>query len=258
MNAAARRADGTCMTADLDHSSIRKPAFAVRVLRRIWRLATDRPYRVMVRLQWLRPRALFQPDNDTSPNRYPRVFRFVASRLDVSSDLNILSYGCSSGEEVFSLREYFPAAAIKGIDINAGSIALCRKRLKRTPDTKISFAVADATIAENTASYDAIFCMAVLRHGRLDAPNVTRCDHLIRFEDFARTVADFARCLKPGGLLVIRHSNFRLCDALAGAAFEPILAIELPETAKKSPIFGPDNELMNGVAYLDTVFQKRG
>jgi len=42
------------------------------------------------------------------------------------------------------------------------------------------------------------------------------------------------------------------------AAFEPILAIELPETVKRTPIFGPDNELMKGVAYLDTVFQKRG
>lgn len=246
------------MTADLNDLPIRKHALPLRVLPRIWRLATDRPYRAMLWLQWTRPRALFQPDNDTLPNRYPRLFGFVASRLGARSGLNILSYGCSSGEEVFSLREYFPAAVIKGIDINAGSIALCRKRLKRKPDARLSFAVAGSTAAEPAASYDAIFCMAVLRHGRLDMPGITRCDYLLRFEDFARTVADFARCLKPGGLLVIRYSNFRLCDAPTSATFEPVLAMELPKTAKKIPIFGPDNELMRGVEYLDTVFQKRG
>jgi hypothetical protein len=31
--------------------------------------------------------------------------------------------------------------------------------------------------------YDAIFAMAMLRHGSLDLPGVTRCDHLLRFYD---------------------------------------------------------------------------
>ena len=61
-------------------------------------------------------------------------------------------------------------------------------------------------------------------------PGVTRCDHLIRFEDFARAVADFERCLKPGGLLIIRHSNFRLRDApmaeRSGPATPPSPSIE--------------------------------
>lgn len=235
----------------------RKSSLALRLLRRTWRLATDRPYRAMSLLQWLRPGALFQPDPDTSFDRYPRIFRFVQSRLGDNADLNILSFGCSSGEEAFSLRQYFAVATIKGIDINAGSIALCRKRLKRHPDAKLSFAVAGSTHAERTASYDAIFCMAVLRHGRLAAPGVTRCDHLIRFADFAAVVEDFARCLKPGGLLIIRHSNFRLRDTPVSAAFEPVLSLELPQGATTTPIFGPDDELMRDVTYPDTVFRKR-
>jgi hypothetical protein len=83
--------------------------------------------------------------------------------------------------------------------------------------------------------------MAVLRHGSLGLPGVTRCDHLIRFEDFARAVADFERCLKPGGLLIIRHSNFRLCDAPVACAFETIL--QLPADAG-TPLFGSDNRLL--------------
>jgi hypothetical protein len=88
--------------------------------------------------------------------------------------------------------------------------------------------------------------MAVLRHGSLGLPGVTRCDHLIRFEDFARAVADFEHCLKPSGLLVIQHSNFRLCDAAASPAFQTIL--RLPHNSK-TPLFRPDNRLLPEQTY---------
>jgi hypothetical protein len=93
-------------------------------------------------------------------------------------------------------------------------------------------------------------------HGSLGLPSVTCCDHLIRFDEFARAVEDFRRCLKPGGLLVIRHSNFRLCDAWAGAAFETVLRVKNAEMTRKTPIFGPVNLLMVGVEYPDAVFRK--
>jgi SAM-dependent methyltransferase len=208
---------------------------------------------------WLRllpPTGVFQPFNDTSVDRYPKIFRFVQSTLGATSKIRILSYGCSTGEEVFSLRSYFLYAVIKGIDINAENIAACRRRLKDKPDAAMSFEFASSIEAEPAAVYDAIFAMAVLRHGSLGLPGVTRCDHLIRFDEFARAVDDFKRCLKPGGLLVIRHSNFRLCDAPAGTAFETILRVKNAETTKKTPIFGPDNLLMAGVEYTDAVFRR--
>ena len=210
----------------------------------------------MAWLRLTRPRGLFQPNNDTKPDRYPEIFRFVQSQLGADREVRMLSYGCSTGDEVFSLRGYFPRAAIKGIDINRLNIASCRQRLRRTSDAGISFAVAGSTTGEPSASHDAIFCMAVLRHGQLGEPGTTRCDHLIKFADFAAAVKDFSRCLKPGGLLVIRHSNFRLCDVPAGADFETILRLELPNP-EKLPLFGPDNRLLAGAVYPDTVFRKK-
>ena len=233
-----------------------KPPLFVRALRRLWRLLVDRPYRGVMWLHWRRPSGAFQPFNDTKPDRYPQIFRFVQEALGAESELQILSFGCSTGEEVFSLRRYFPRAAIKGIDVNAGNVALARARLLRSKDTLLSFAVAASTAAEPTAAYDAIFAMAVLRHGDLGLLGVRRSDHLVRFADFAAAVADFSRCLKPGGLLVVRHSNFRLCDAAAGAAFETILRLPIKEE-EKAPLFGPDNALLNVADYTDTVFRKR-
>lgn len=234
----------------------KRPPFIVRALRQVWRLAVDRPYRNLMWLHLARPRGAFQPFNDTRADRYPGIFSFVQSELSAASKVRILSYGCSTGEEVFSLRRYFPQAEIKGIDINAGNIAVCRRRLRKAPDAAISFETASSTAAEPAASYDAIFCMAVLRHGSLGNPGVRRCDHLIRFEDFAKSVADFERCLRPGGLLVVRHSNFRLCDTPAGAAFEILLSVPFGARVRRTPIFGPDNQLMEGVDYPDTVFRK--
>lgn len=226
------------------------PARALRFLRR---LAADRVYRRMMWLYFFKPKGAFQPFNDTLDDRYPRIFEFVQASLGAASEIKILSYGCSTGDEVFSLRRYFPRATIKGIDINRGNIVVCRHRLKQVPDHAIAFTTAHSTAAEPPDSYDAIFAMAVLRHGSLGLPGITRCDHLIRFEDFARTVADFERCLKPGGLLIIRHSNFRLCDAPIAPAFETILRMPANQT---TPLFGPDNRLLADRGYPDTVFRK--
>jgi 2-polyprenyl-3-methyl-5-hydroxy-6-metoxy-1,4-benzoquinol methylase len=206
-----------------------------------------------VRMRLAPPKGLFQPFAKTRLDRYPVTFRFVQRMLGADGRVRLLSFGCSTGEEVLSLRRYFANAAIKGIDINPAHIAVARKHA----DADMAFEVASSTAAEPDETYDAIFCMAVLRHGDLARPGVTRCDPLVRFEDFAATVAGFARCLRPGGLLVIRHSNFRLCDAPAGARFDTILQAPL-RSARQTPIFGPDNALMPGAAYRDTVFRRRG
>jgi hypothetical protein len=97
--------------------------------------------------------------------------------------------------------------------------------------------------------------MAVLRHGALAAAE--RCDHLIAFESFARATTDFARCLKPGGLLIIRHSNFRFCDAPAFTEFRVLHRVDFMPGFKRTPIFGPDNCVMPGEIYADVIFQKK-
>jgi SAM-dependent methyltransferase len=226
-----------------------------RAARALWRFVSDPSYRSMKRLALFRGGA-FQAANLTRGNRYPTIFAFVRSRLGADFSGRILSFGCSTGEEVITLRLYFPGAFIKGIDINARNVAVFRKWLARMPDPRVAVECTGSTEGEDAGSYDAIFCMAVLRDSALAAHDVQDCARIFPFTRFANTVGDFARCLRPGGLLVIRHSNFRLCDAPAGAAFETVLN-EPYQSQYGSPIYGPDNRLMPGVVYEDAVFRKK-
>ena len=200
------------------------------------------------------PKGLYQPYGTTSIDRYPGIFQFVRQSVGDSATTHILSFGCSTGEEVFCLRRYFPEAVILGLDINPFNIAVCRFRHLRRGDKGINFATAGSTAREADASYDAIFAMAVFRHGDLNLstppPNSS---HLIRFADFEQSVADLARVLKPGGLLVIENAMFRFCDTRLARDFETVLKVDFDDWV---PLYGRNNVLLPDSKYPDVVFRK--
>ena len=60
----------------------------------------------------------------TALNRRPREFRRAAELRPDARD--VLSFGCSTGEEVASLKKYFPDACALGTEIPAASLAQAR------------------------------------------------------------------------------------------------------------------------------------
>jgi SAM-dependent methyltransferase len=201
----------------------------------------------------------FQPYYYTLPDRYPWLFGFAATRIGSRPDLRILSFGCSRGEEVFSLRKYFPSAAtIKGIDINPRNIARCLARARAESPANVTFEVAATTEVEPTGSYDAIFCLAVLCNGDLTTSNAQRSDPLLHFERFDRMIGDFARCLKPGGLLLLHTTNFRFCDTAVAGDFDVVYEAD-PKHLALDVLFDRHNRLMSGERerYRAVAFEKR-
>jgi hypothetical protein len=119
----------------------------------------------------------------------------------------------------------------------------------------VSFARASSCAGEPAASFDVIFCMAVLRDGRLTADPRPDCSRFIRFAEFERAVGDLHRCLKPGGLLAVRHANFRVRDTAWAECLEPVFTLPAG-TQPPSPTYGPDNHLLTDPGDLEVVFRK--
>jgi SAM-dependent methyltransferase len=200
----------------------------------------------------------YQTYSFTRPDRYPWLFEFASARLGSREKLQILSFGCSRGDEVFSLRRYFPTAVLRGLDVNPRNIARCLARVRAERPTNITFATAASTEGEPTSSYDAIFCLAVLVNGDLTTAGAERSDPVFLFERFDRQVADFARCLKPGGLLILHTTNFRFCDTAVAKNFDVALEAD-PAHLAPDVLFDRDNRLMPGERqrYRAVAFQKR-
>jgi SAM-dependent methyltransferase len=194
----------------------------------------------------------FQPYSHTLPDRYPWLFQFAARALP-PTDLNILSFGCSRGDEVFTLRHYFPLAALRGIDVDPRNIAACTARAAQV--ARMSFCAAATTHGEPSNSFDAIFCLAVLCLGDLTIRNAERCDPYLRFADFDDLISDFARCLKPGGLLFLHTSNFRFGDTSVARDFDVVLEAS-PSQLAPDVVFDRSNRLLPGVQYLPVGFRK--
>lgn len=196
---------------------------------------------------------LLQPSSVTWPDRHPELFAIARERLAGIAAPQILSFGCSTGDEVFTLAEYLPAARIDAIDINPRSIAIAERARRAAGIGAMRFLCQDAPPHE-AATYDAIFCLSVLRHGRLDAERPASCASIMPFARFAQTIAALDHTLKPGGLLFVWGSNFRFADTAVAHNFRVIA------TPGKGPhagaLYGADDMLLPERTNADFVFEK--
>lgn len=205
----------------------------------------------------LRPRNLFQPHGTTSIDRYPEAFTVVRDELG-STEGRLLSFGCSTGEELITLRRYFPAAALHGIDANPLAVRAARSLIRSSGlPGPITVSRGGDAGEEPPGSYDAVFAMAVFRHGSLGSAPPT-CSSFVRFADFERTIDQLVACLLPGGLFVIRHANFQFTDCASASGFDRVApGAETTWVHSNTPVYDRNDRLVPDAARDDGVYRKR-
>jgi hypothetical protein len=196
-----------------------------RGLRAPWKFCTDPTYRAVVRIRLRRPEDLQQTTVLTSLNRYPELFAAACEYLQRLPEPRVLSYGCATGEEVVSLRNYLPGAWIVGAEINPQSLQTARKR---ATDDRIQFVESDAARISALGPYDAIFCLAVLQRTpqRILEEGISSLERIYPFRKFDDKVKELDSWLKREGLLAIHHAQYRLADATVGHKYEPLKGAE--------------------------------
>jgi hypothetical protein len=187
---------------------------------------TDAEYRSILLLRIFNRENLHQTTALTAMDRYPRIFSACRDFFGDRQDLKILSFGCSTGEEVLTLRRYFPSAFITGAEINRRSLASC---WKRNVDDRIAFVYSDRETIPRHGPFDAIFCMAVLQRTpmSIEDDHITSLKRIYPFEKFDRQVSELDLLLKKNGLFVVHHTPYQFSEASVAANYLP-LANHLP------------------------------
>jgi SAM-dependent methyltransferase len=207
----------------------------------VWRLL-DPHLRAVTAAQRRFPGELLQPAGTTSEDRHPALFAELQRCLADHPGPRLLSFGCSSGEEAFTLADYLPRARIDGIDLNARAIARAQARAVRSRSDRIAFALSGSPPAEGP-SYDAILCLSVLRHGYLEMQRPQSCAALLPFAKVDGLLQRLDAVLKPGGLLAVWGSNFRFADMAIAPGYE---ALDVPGMRSQGGIFyGADNQRLD-------------
>lgn len=186
-----------------------------------FRLCLDGKYRSVVFLRLFRPQDLHQSTVLTRMNRYPEIFSACSEYFNGRPDLRILSYGCATGEEVLTLRRYFPSAFILGVEINRHALAVAKRH---QVDDRMAFLESDPTAIAGMGPFDAIFCMAVLQRTPMlvKAARIQDLRQIYPFEKFDTKVSELDSWLKKDALLVVHHSAYAITDAAAGSKYSPL------------------------------------
>lgn len=140
----------------------------------------------------------------------------VLRRLKPNDDeLSILSFGCSTGEELLGIDALFPRAALFGCDIDWTCLQASRALLRERAT------IFDASVAQinRHGPYDIVLCNSVLlSHTRMFEGRVRGVDPAL----WSDTLDLIDSVVKPGGILQIINSNIPFRYHRAFSRYQPI------------------------------------
>ena len=168
--------------------------------------------------------AQLQTEVNTNRNRYPLAFKKCAEIVKGSATL--LSFGCSNGDEVFTLAEqYFDNSTIVGVDVNHDCLKIARSRhkIENVRNNKIYFELSNEHFLKSMAPFNAVFAMSVLCLW----PKTKTLDdisNVFPYSRFDEAVVLLDSLLAVGGVLTIINSNYSFEDTATARRYSTINA----------------------------------
>lgn len=211
-------------------------------------------YRAVRAVERNRPGQLLQPEATTGAGRYPEIIAFVAGQLAGLEAPRVLSWGCSTGAELIALRRALPHAEIVGVDINPRSFALAARATEGMQGIALVQSGDPADLAGQ--SFDAVLCLAVLRHARLQDEQPESSAAILPFARAETFVTGLAALVRPGGLLALWNVHFRLADMAVAPDFAVVLELAKGLEANR-PLYGPGDRRMDAATCLAAVYRRK-
>lgn len=208
-------------------------------------------YRSEIQTAKKHPDLLIQESTATRLNRYPVLFSIVEKALSDIEQASILSYGCSTGEEAASLKALLPKARITGVDLNKRALKIARKNYGAE---LIQFCHVGDHGWQKTQSYDAILALAVFQKMQNRREMRSRSHALFPFDKFRSQMELLHPLLKPGGIMVIDHSDYRFSDLEIADEYQ-VSTMDKPVSRQRN-FFDPNEIRMETAIEYHRVFIK--
>ena len=158
-----------------------------------------------------------QISNVTSYDRYPEIFKFLSNLFKQKAD--ILSYGCSKGDELLTLNDlYFKSSNIFGFDVDATIIKQAEKRIADVKNNENNVRILKSI---NDEKFDIVFVMSVLCKWT-QTKDADNCSIYYSFSDFQNELTKIDSCVKTGGYLVLYNTNYLFSDTAIYDKYAPV------------------------------------
>lgn len=157
-----------------------------------------------------------QISNATSYDRYPTIFKYLSNVFEEKAD--ILSYGCSSGEEVLTLNDlYFKNSNIFGFDVDT---TILNKAKNVVSKSKYNNTIRILNHIKDL-KFDIIFAMSIFCKWP-QTKDAIDCNDYYKFSYFDSELLKIDQLVKVGGYLVLYNTNYLFSDSSIYENYRPV------------------------------------
>lgn len=208
-------------------------------------------YRSRVFNSWRYKENYHQFSNFTSENRYPDLFEMAKQHFSAFENPKLLSFGCSTGEEVATLASYLPQSTVIGVDINDWCVSEAKKK---NASSSTFFYHSLSEEFKETHDFDAIFCLAVFQNPE-NRHDKTRQISSYLFQHFEKQLIELDQKLKINGLLFIDQTDFNFLETSLMKRYQ-IAPFPENKITRQRPLFNKNNQKIAEINASFRVFRK--